>query len=202
MHTFYWGDWHREHTVGPALADNISPTGWCVKRGMKFTSHHDAPVAFPNSMRVLSATVTRRSRSGDIIGPAQRVDVMTALKSMTIWSAWQHFEEKSKGSIEVGKLADFVILDKDPTAIDPETLHEIKVVETIKEGVTIFDIGSLKNARTSIPSGGTGELAFARAMASTAAHLGRGNAQCACCLCGDMSRLAAVIAGGAGDGTK
>ena len=66
MHTFYWGDWHREHTVGPRLADNISPTGWCVKRGMKFTSHHDAPVAFPDSMRVLDATVTRRSRSGGV----------------------------------------------------------------------------------------------------------------------------------------
>ena len=69
MHTFYWGDWHRDHTVGPALADNISPTGWMVQRGMKFGSHHDAPVAFPDSMRVLDATVTRRSRSGDIIGP-------------------------------------------------------------------------------------------------------------------------------------
>ena len=96
MHTYYWGDWHRDHTVGPAQADNISPTGWAVKRGMKFTSHHDAPVAFPDSMRVLDATVTRRSRSGDIIGPDQRVDVITALKAMTIWPAYQHFEEASE----------------------------------------------------------------------------------------------------------
>lgn len=138
MHTFYWGDWHREHTVGPALADNISPTGWLVRRGMKFSSHHDAPVAFPDSMRVLDATVTRRSRSGDIIGPDQRVDVMTALKAMTIWPAWQHFEEDSKGSIEVGKLADLVILSEDPTAIDPETLDSLTVAETIKEGATVY----------------------------------------------------------------
>lgn len=138
MHTFYWGDWHRDHTVGPENADNISPTGWVVKRGMKFTTHHDAPVAFPNSMRVLDATVTRRSRSGDIIGPSQRVDVMTALKAMTIWPAYQHFEEDSKGSIEVGKLADFVILSADPTAVDPETLDQIKVVETIKEGRSVY----------------------------------------------------------------
>ena len=144
MHTYYWGDWHREHTVGPVLADNISPTGWCVKRGMKFTTHHDAPVAFPDSMRVLDATVTRRSRSGDIIGPDQRVDVMTALKAMTIWPAWQHFEEDTKGSIEVGKLADFVILDKNPTTVDPETLDQIKVIETIKEGVTIFKLEETK----------------------------------------------------------
>jgi predicted amidohydrolase YtcJ len=138
MHTFYWGDWHRDHTVGPALADNISPTGWAVRRGMRFSSHHDAPVAFPDSLRVLDATVTRRSRSGDIIGPDQRVDVITGLKAMTLWPAYQHFEEGSKGSIEVGKLADFVILTDDPTAVDPETIDQIKVAETIKEGETIY----------------------------------------------------------------
>ncbi|HSN53093.1 MAG TPA: amidohydrolase family protein [Candidatus Sulfomarinibacteraceae bacterium] len=138
MHTFYWGDWHREHTVGPELVDDISPTGWCVQRGIKFSSHHDAPVAFPDSMRILDATVTRRSRSGDIVGPAQRVDVITALKAMTIWPAWQHHEEARKGSIEVGKLADLVILSADPTTVDPETLDQIKVVETIKEGTTVY----------------------------------------------------------------
>jgi len=126
MHTFYWGDWHRERTVGPVKADNISPTGWLVKRGMKFSTHHDAPVAFPDSMR------------GDIIGPSQRVDVMTALKAMTIWPAYQHFEEDSKGSIEVGKLADLVILSADPTAVDPETLDQIMIIETIKEGRSIY----------------------------------------------------------------
>ena len=93
MHTFYWGDWHREHTVGPALVDDISPTGWVTARGMRFSTHTDAPVAFPDSMRVLDATVTRRSRSGDIIGPDQRVDVMTALKAMTLWPAWHHHED-------------------------------------------------------------------------------------------------------------
>jgi predicted amidohydrolase YtcJ len=138
MHTFYWGDWHRDRTVGPTLADNISPTGWATRRGMIFTSHHDAPVAFPDSMRVLDATVTRRSRSGDIIGPDQRVDVITALKAMTLWPAYQYFEEDRKGSIEVGKLADLVILSDDPTAVDPETLDQLVIAETIKEGETIY----------------------------------------------------------------
>jgi len=141
MHTFYWGDWHRDRTVGPAAADNISPTGWVRERGMMFSSHHDAPVAFPDSMRILDATVTRRSRSNDIIGPAQRVDVLTALKSLTIWPAYQHFEEGRKGSLETGKLADLVILSDDPTAIDPETLDSITVLATIKEGETIYAAG-------------------------------------------------------------
>lgn len=139
MHTFYWGDWHRDHTVGPVNADNISPTGWIRQRGMMFGSHHDAPVAFPDSMRVLSATVTRRTRSGDILGPDQRVDVMTALKAMTIWPAWQHFEEDSKGSIDIGKRADFVLLSDDPTAVDPSELADIHVRVTIKDDAVIYE---------------------------------------------------------------
>ncbi|CAD0185800.1 N-substituted formamide deformylase [Ruegeria sp. THAF57] len=139
MHTFYWGDWHRDHTVGPVNADNISPTGWLRERDMIFGTHHDAPVAFPDSMRVLAATVTRRTRSGDILGPHQRVDVMTALKAMTIWPAWQHFEENEKGSIEEGKVADFVILSDDPTAVDPETLAELKVLLTVKGDEVVYE---------------------------------------------------------------
>ena len=138
MHTFYWGDWHREHTVGPVAAENISPTGWYLTRGSRFTTHHDAPVAFPDSMRVLDATVTRRTRSGDILGPQHRVPVETALKAMTLWSAYQFFEEGEKGSIEAGKRADFVILTGDPTAVDPETLDQLVVAETIKDGVSIY----------------------------------------------------------------
>jgi predicted amidohydrolase YtcJ len=152
MHTFYWGDWHRDHTVGPVNAENISPTGWVRQRGMMFGSHHDAPVAFPDSMRILSATVTRRTRSGDILGPAQRVDVMTALKAMTIWPAWQHFEEDRKGSIEPGKLADFVVLSADPTSVDPETLSELSVLATIKEDELVYDAEeSVRMGRSSVP---------------------------------------------------
>jgi predicted amidohydrolase YtcJ len=162
MHTFYWGDWHRDHTVGPVNAENISPTGWVRQRGMMFGSHHDAPVAFPDSMRILSATVTRRTRSGDILGPHQRVDVLTALKAMTIWPAWQQFEENDKGSIETGKLADFVILSDDPTAVDPETLADLQVRVTIKEDEVIYDADTTpQNARSGTPTGSDPDAAHA-----------------------------------------
>jgi predicted amidohydrolase YtcJ len=138
MHTFYWGDWHRDSVLGPVRAENISPCASALERGMIFTSHHDAPVANPDSMRVLSATVTRRTRSGDILGPNQRVSVQDALKAMTIWPAYQHFEEATKGSIEVGKLADFAILDQNPLTVSPDALANLKVLETIKEGQTIY----------------------------------------------------------------
>ncbi|WP_210185597.1 amidohydrolase [Bauldia litoralis] len=163
MHTFYWGDWHRDHTVGPVNAENISPTGWVRQRDMMFGSHHDAPVAFPDSMRILSATVTRRTRSGDILGPHQRVDVLTALKAMTIWPAYQHFEEDRKGSIEVGKLADFVILSDDPTAVDPETLADLQVLVTIKDDTVIYEADEEERRGDLVPSlpfsGGDPEVA-------------------------------------------
>jgi predicted amidohydrolase YtcJ len=147
MHTYYWGDWHLDHVFGPVDGANISPTGWVRERGMIFTTHHDAPVAFPDAMRVLDATVTREARgSGRVLGPQHRVDVITALKAMTIWAAYQKFEEASKGSLTVGKLADFAILSRDPTTGDPRTIDTIKVTETVKEGKSVFRLEPGKQA--------------------------------------------------------
>jgi predicted amidohydrolase YtcJ len=92
----------------------------------------------PDPMRVMSATVNRVTRSGQVLGPAQRTTPLVALKAHTLWSAYQHFEEKTKGSLEVGKLADFVVLDRNPLAGDPMTIADIKVMETIKEGKTVY----------------------------------------------------------------
>ena len=138
MHTYYWGDWHRSSVLGPERAERISPCNSARKLGMIFTSHHDAPVANPDAIRVLSATVTRVTRSGYVLGPEERVDALTALKAMTIWPAVQYFEEASKGTIEPGKLADFVILSDNPLAVKPEDLIALEVVETIKEGKSVY----------------------------------------------------------------
>lgn len=142
MHTFYWGDWHRDETLGRERAYRISPTASAVRRGMRFTTHHDAPVALPNSLMILHTTVNRTSRSGDVIGPDQRVDPYTALKSTTAWAAYQYFEEDRKGTLTAGKLADLVILDADPLAVDPTTIKDIRVLETIKEGKTVYEAGA------------------------------------------------------------
>jgi predicted amidohydrolase YtcJ len=138
MHTFYWGDWHRDSVAGPERAENISPTGWLIDRGVKFSIHSDAPVTFPDSMRILDSAVNRTTRSGAVLGKAQRLRPMDALKAMTIWPAYQHFEESSKGSLEVGKLADMVVLDENPLTVDPVKISAIKVVQTIKEGVSVY----------------------------------------------------------------
>jgi predicted amidohydrolase YtcJ len=165
MHTFYWGDWHRDSVFGPERGSNIAPTGWALQRGMVFTSHHDSPVAFPDAMRVLDATVNRITRSGKVLGPEHRVSPLVALKAQTIWSAYQHFEEKTKGSIEVGKLADFAVLDQNPMTIDPLKLASIKVVETIKEGKSIYKREALEKR-----SAGTASCAESEACFTQASH--------------------------------
>jgi predicted amidohydrolase YtcJ len=73
-----------------------------------------------------------------VLGPDQRLAPMVALKAMTIWPAFQHFEENTKGSIEVGKVADLVILDRNPLKIPPASIKDVKVLETIKGGASVY----------------------------------------------------------------
>lgn len=138
MHTFYWGDWHRESVAGAKRAEFISPTGAVLAKGMKFSIHSDAPVTFPNSMRILDSAVNRTTRSDYVLGADQRIAPLVALKAMTLWPAYQHFEEANKGSIEVGKLADLVILSANPLKTERAKLIDLKVLETIKEGQSVY----------------------------------------------------------------
>jgi predicted amidohydrolase YtcJ len=139
MHTFYWGDWYKQ-IIGPENANQISPIKSALKKGIRVTSHTDAPVAFPNMMMILWTTVNRVSRSGSVIGESEKLTPYEALQSITTWGAYQFFEEATKGSLAPGKLADLVILDQNPLKIDPMKLKDIKVLETIKEGNSIFRI--------------------------------------------------------------
>ena len=138
MHTFYWGDWHAESVLGHPRADFISPAKSVLEAGLMFTSHHDAPVARPNSFRVIDATVNRTTRSGNVLGPEERVSVYVALKAMTDWAAYQHFEEDNKGTLTAGKVADLIILDQNPLKVEKGDLLDIKVMQTIKAGKTVY----------------------------------------------------------------
>jgi predicted amidohydrolase YtcJ len=137
LHTFYWGDWHKQ-IIGDSLGNKISPVKTALKKGLKITIHTDAPVALPNLMRVVWTAVNRTSRSGEVIGEAERLTPYEALKAITIWSAYQHFEDDNKGTLEEGKLADLVILDANPLKVNPDAIKDITVLETIKEGRSIY----------------------------------------------------------------
>lgn len=137
MHTFYWGDWYKE-IIGPDKAQQISPIKSALKKGIRVNSHTDAPVALPNLMMIMWTTVNRVSRSGTVMGPDERLTPYEALKSITIWGAEQFFEEDRKGTLTPGKFADMVVLDKNPLKVDPMTLKDIQVMETIKEGKSVY----------------------------------------------------------------
>lgn len=137
-HTYYWGDWHRDETLGPVRAERISPTRSAIDRGLSITLHNDAPVVPPNMLNTVWSATTRRTRSGDILGPMQRLTTWEALRGITINAARQAGDDSLKGSIEVGKQADFVVLSTDPLTIDPEKLRDVRVLQTIAHGKVVW----------------------------------------------------------------
>ncbi|SDJ53574.1 hypothetical protein SAMN04487898_103190 [Pedobacter sp. ok626] len=138
---YLWGDWHYSSVFGPERAAFISPANSALKAGIIFTMHHDSPVTPPDLLTSVYAAVNRKTRSGRILGPNERIKPIEALKAITINAAYQYHEEDTKGSLKVGKFADMVILDQDPLTINPEKIREIKVLETIKEGKSLYKRG-------------------------------------------------------------
>lgn len=141
LHTFYFAEAHIANR-GYEQAMYISPMRDAIDAGLRPTNHTDFVVAPLDQMMVLWSAVNRISRAGASIGSDQRVTPYEGLKAMTEWAAEQYQEENNKGTLEVGKLADLVILDKDPLKVDALTIRDIKVLETIKEGTTIFPVSA------------------------------------------------------------
>ncbi|MFV0278111.1 MAG: amidohydrolase, partial [Parahaliea sp.] len=137
-HTYFWGDWHRDSVLGKQRAERISPLRSTANRQLVYTVHNDTPVVPPDMMRLLWTAVNRVTRSGEILGKSERVTVMEGIKAMTLHAAYQMFEEDDKGSLEVGKRADLVILSDNPLEVDPMAIRYIAVVETIKDGESVF----------------------------------------------------------------
>ena len=117
-HTFYWGDWYRYTVLGEARARAISPLASADKAGVRYSIHADSPVTPMNPMQMLWSATERRTRSGYVLGPEQRIGRLRALRAMTIDAAWQNFIDNDRGSLTPGKLADFVVLSDDPLSAD------------------------------------------------------------------------------------
>jgi predicted amidohydrolase YtcJ len=137
MHTFFWGTEHTAN-LGEKRASFISPMASAIAKGLVCSNHSDFSVCPMDPMRMMWSSVTRQAREGQIIGPAERIDRWQALKALTINAAWQLFEEDQKGTLEAGKLADLVILDANPLTVETDAILDIQVVETLKEGETVY----------------------------------------------------------------
>lgn len=136
-HVYHWGDVHIRN-FGLERAAQISPTRSALEMGIPFTFHQDAPVIDPDMLETLWCAVNRRTKAGITLGQQEKISVLDALKAITINGAYQYFEEHKKGSIAAGKIADFVILDRDPLAVRPEELRNLKVLATYKDGSCIY----------------------------------------------------------------
>ena len=140
-HVYYWGDRHRDVFLGPERARRISPLASARSRGVRFGLHSDTPVTPVPPLEGIWCAVARTTSGGHRLGPEQAVDVDTALRAYTVDAAYLAGEEKTKGGIEVGKLADFAVLSHDPTRVLVDELRSVRVESTIVGGVERFTAG-------------------------------------------------------------
>jgi len=136
-HAWYWGDVHR--TNFPAeVVDFISPLRSARAAGLTPSNHSDYSVTPLDTRFMLWTSMARVSPTGIVSGADERIDAYAALQALTTGPAWQIFEEGRKGRIKPGLLADFIILDKNPLTTPVDDINAIKVLETIKEGRSVW----------------------------------------------------------------
>jgi len=134
-HTFYWGDQHRDITVGPDRAAQMNACATALREGVSFSIHCDAPVTPMGHLHTMWCAVNRLTASGKVLGEHERISAQDALHSVTLGAAWQLKLDHEVGSIEAGKLADFAVLEEDPLTVAPEAIKDIKVWGTVLGGV-------------------------------------------------------------------
>ena len=136
-HVCQWGEIHRQN-LGEERAARISPARSAIDCGLTITFHQDTPVLPPDMLHTIWCAVNRLTASGNLLGGEERISVLEALRAVTINAAYQYGEEDEKGTLEVGKLADLVILEQDPLAVNALSIKDIAVCATIKAGETLY----------------------------------------------------------------
>jgi predicted amidohydrolase YtcJ len=133
---------YMDSLVGKDRSARQWPLKMLIETGVHVAGSSDTPVTYPNWRQGVQSAILREAKgSGRISGPEQRISVEEAIRMYTINGAWQDQMEKVKGSIEVGKFADFCVLGEDILAIDPHHITDIPVLMTIVGGKTVYDAG-------------------------------------------------------------
>ena len=137
-HIWHWGDRHLVN-FGPERAARLSPMASALKRGLHVGMHNDSPFTPMEPLVQVGVAVTRRSKSGEVLGPEQAISVDQALRAITLGNAYLAFEEGIKGSLVEGKLGDVVVLEADPYKVAPEEIKDIPVAMTIIGGKIVYE---------------------------------------------------------------
>jgi len=133
-HLYYYGDALDSAMLGSERTQKIFPLRSAVDRDITITLHADQPMFESLPFRLIQTAVQRKSRDGNVIGKSEQVDLLQAIKSLTINAAWQINMENKIGSLEAGKYADFIILDRDPFDTPIDSLHQIQCTDIYING--------------------------------------------------------------------
>lgn len=139
-HVHWWGKAFRDEIFGPDKARLLDRTAACSEQGIRWSLHSDEPVTEMGPLRCIENAVTRRlwRTDDEVLAPEECVPVEAALRAMTRDAAWQCHSDHEIGTLEVGKFADFVVLEDDPRAVQPDAISAIKVLETWVGGACVF----------------------------------------------------------------
>jgi predicted amidohydrolase YtcJ len=140
-HLYYYGKALRDDILGAERSSKMLPVSSTGKAGLYYSLHADAPMYPEEPLSLLQTAVTRKTREGEIIGPHEAISVTDGLKALTLYAAWQINMEKKIGSIEPGKYADLIILNRNPLKVKPESLREIRVMKTFVNGEEVWRRG-------------------------------------------------------------
>ncbi|KPJ92785.1 MAG: amidohydrolase, partial [Gammaproteobacteria bacterium SG8_11] len=139
-HVYFWGQTMRDNVFGPEKVQLLDRCASVEKAGLKWSMHSDAPVSRMGTLHKIRVAVARDlwKEPGNVLAPQEKVSVEAAIRAVTINAAWQCHSEQEIGSLEKGKLADFVILESDPRKVKPTEISDIKVSETWMNGKQVF----------------------------------------------------------------
>lgn len=138
IHCHLFGDTHIRN-LGEERAFGISPMRSAIDKGLRPTNHSDYPITPINPLALLWSAVSRTSAAGVVLGDNERITPLEGLRALTIDAAYEHRTEDDRGSIEVGKLADLVVLSDNPLDVEVERIKDIAVLRTIKRGATVYE---------------------------------------------------------------
>lgn len=141
-HHFFWGDEHYRLTVGPERALRMNACRTALNTGVPMAIHSDAPITPLGPLFTAWCAVNRQTASGRVQGETEKICVDEALYAITLGAAYTLHLDDEIGSIEVGKWADFAVLEDDPSEIGGENLKDVRVWGTVQDG-RIFPAAAL-----------------------------------------------------------
>jgi len=133
-HLYYWGEEHYGKTVGPERAERMNSCKTALDNNVPLAIHSDAPVTPLGPLFTAWCAINRQTISGRILGESERISIDQALRAITLGAAYTLKLDSEIGSIEVGKKADFAVLEDDPYDVSPENIKDIKVWGTVQSG--------------------------------------------------------------------